>query len=95
MYAVLAEESLTRLFSNTESTVDAKNSPYLHAHNCISNSTILNNNCFIANSNHLVRLQGCEKLKQWAGALLSVICFEILRDFFVLSYTACLHHPYI
>jgi len=48
MYAVLAKESLTRLCSNTESTMDAKDSPYLHAHNHISNSAILNNNCFIA-----------------------------------------------
>ena len=48
MYAVLAEESLTRPCSNTESTMNAKDSPCLHAHNLISNSAILNNNCFVA-----------------------------------------------
>jgi len=32
MYAVLAEESLTRLCSNTESTMDDKDSACLHAH---------------------------------------------------------------
>jgi len=48
MYAVLAEESLTRLCSNTESTMDAKDSPCLHAHNHISNSAILNDACFVA-----------------------------------------------
>jgi len=37
-----------RLSSNIDSTVDAKDSPCLHACNHISNSTILNNNCFIA-----------------------------------------------
>jgi len=37
--------SLTRLSSNTESTMDAKDSSRLHAHNHISN---LNNNCFVA-----------------------------------------------
>ena len=48
MYAVLAEESLTRFCSTTESTMDAKDSLCLHAHNRISNSAILNNNFFIA-----------------------------------------------
>jgi len=48
MHAVLAEESLTRLCSNTESTMDAKDPPCHHAHNRTFNSTILNNNCFIA-----------------------------------------------
>ena len=47
MYAVLPEESLTRLCWNTESTINAKDSPCLHAHNCISNSAILNNNCIV------------------------------------------------
>ena len=42
MYAVL-----TRLSSNIESTMDAKDSPCLHEQNRISNSTILNNNCFV------------------------------------------------
>ena len=32
MYAVLAEESLTRLCSNTESTMDDKDSACIHAH---------------------------------------------------------------
>ena len=47
MYAALA---LTRLCSNTESTMDAQDSPYLLAHSHISNSNsaILNNNCFVA-----------------------------------------------
>jgi len=46
---ILAEESLTRLCSNIESTMDAKDSSCLHAHNhIISNSVILNKNCFIA-----------------------------------------------
>jgi len=48
MYAALAEESLTRLCSNAESTIHAKDSPCLHAHNNISNSELLNNNCFVA-----------------------------------------------
>ena len=49
MYAVLAEESLTRLSSNVESLVDAKDSSCLHVHNhIISNSVILNKNCFVA-----------------------------------------------
>jgi len=47
MYAVLAEELLTRLCSNTESTMDDKNSPCLHAHNRISNSAILSTNNFL------------------------------------------------
>ena len=39
-----------RLSLNTVSTMNAKarDSPCLHAHNHISNSTILNNNCFVA-----------------------------------------------
>jgi len=41
-YAVLAKELLTRLCSNTKSTMDDKGSPCLYAHNCISNSAILN-----------------------------------------------------
>ena len=46
--AVLAEESLTRLSLSTESAMNAKDSPCLHEHNpYISNSTILNNNCFV------------------------------------------------
>jgi len=44
MYAVLAEESLTRLCSNTELKIDAKDPPCLH-HNRISNLAILNNAC--------------------------------------------------
>jgi len=48
MYAVMAEESLTKLGSNTESTMDAKDSLCLHAHNCISNLAISNNNYFVA-----------------------------------------------
>jgi len=32
MYVVLTEESLTRLSSNTESTMDAKDSPCVRAH---------------------------------------------------------------
>jgi len=50
MYAlcIIGWKSLTRLCSNTESVSDDKDSPHLHAHNCISNSAILNNNCFIA-----------------------------------------------
>ena len=48
MYAVLAEESLTRLCSSIESTMDAKDSSCLHAHNHYSNSVILNKNCLIA-----------------------------------------------
>ena len=36
LYAVLAEESLTRLSSNTKSTMDENDSPCLHAHNQIS-----------------------------------------------------------
>jgi len=92
MYAVLAEASLTRISSNTESTMDAR-LPRLHAHNhIISNSVILNNNCFIAKwlrarlqvfwkwhcswshsssvtgSNHLIRLQNCEKAMGWCTA---------------------------
>ena len=48
--AVLVAESLTMLCTNTESTMDDKDSPCLRAHivNRISNSAILNNNCFIA-----------------------------------------------
>jgi len=43
MYAALAKESLTRLCSNTESTMDDRHSSCLHTHNCtcISNSGIL------------------------------------------------------
>jgi len=44
VYAVLAEESLIRLCSNTKSMMDAKGSLCLHAHSHISNSAILNNN---------------------------------------------------
>ena len=47
MYTVLTEESLTRLSSNNESTMDAKDSPYLHAHSRISNSTILYGNVLL------------------------------------------------
>ena len=57
MYAVLAKESLTSLCSNTESTMDTKDSPCLHAHNHISNSAILNN-CFVA-------LCTCVKFWKW------------------------------
>jgi len=45
MYAVLG---LTRLCSNTESTMDAQDSPCLHAHNHTSNSAILNNDGVVA-----------------------------------------------
>ena len=41
MYAVLTEESFTRLCSNTKSTMDDKDSPCPHAHNRISNSAII------------------------------------------------------
>ena len=36
------------LCSSTESTMDAKDSPCLHANNHVSNSAFLHNNCFIA-----------------------------------------------
>jgi len=53
MYAVLAEESLTRLWSNTESTMDDKGSPSLHAHNHISTSSICCcKNCVISKWTH-------------------------------------------
>jgi len=51
MYAVLTDESLTGSLQTQSQHIlmDAKDSPCLHAHNRISNSKILNNNCFIAN----------------------------------------------
>jgi len=45
MHAVLA---LTRLCSNTESTMDAQDSLCLHAHNRTFNSAILNNDGVVA-----------------------------------------------
>jgi len=69
MYAVLAEESLTRLFSNTESTMASKDSPYLHAHNLISND-IANEAIFLSDhklSKCFMRLQS-EKAMGWCTA---------------------------
>jgi len=54
MYAVLAEESLSRLSSNTGSTMDANDSTCLHAHNCISNLT-KSKKTFWPSGNFLVR----------------------------------------
>jgi len=61
MHAVLAEESLTRLCSNTKSTMDAKDPPCLHAHNRIFNATILNNNCSL-----LSDLRACVQILKMA-----------------------------
>ena len=69
MYAVLAEESLTRFPSITESTMNAKDSPCLRAYNLISNSTILNNNCFVV---LMLVIDGLPK----------GVCFQVGKEFY-------------
>ena len=42
--------------------MDAKYSPYLHAHNRISNSAILKNNCFVT-----IEARASEGPQEWSG----------------------------
>jgi len=75
MYAVLAEESLTRLCSNTESTMDDKDPP------CSS----------VTSSNRFMRLQSCVKAMGWCTAQCKMLqfCVKIIvkesRNFELLS----------
>ena len=63
MYAVLAEELLTRLCSNTESTTDDKRLPCLHKHNRISN---LSNNHVLLVSDLCACVQMNKMVSQWS-----------------------------